>query len=274
MDATQEVICMFFEHCLDTVKSPNTVKNYLAGLTSAYRQMGLDPGPFDAYRVKMAIKSIEKNVRHVAAPSLPVSPSLLKKAIRVIAHLSEGKSIIAALVIMYHTFFRQSNLAAATACEFDYPRQLTRDDVQVLEDRVVVRHKWSKSHQSATNQSQVVIPAVPGSVLCPKQAVLEMVRVIPTRYPQQQFITFKDGDHMPVTYIRKIWVTVLQAIRVPNYQAFTLHGLRRGAATHVYEQDPSARDHIKAHGLWRSSAVDRYLPQNKTKVFDLMRDTL
>lgn len=269
-----ETICMYFEYCLDTVKSPDTIKNYLAALTSTYRQMGVDSSPFDNFRVKLAIKSIEKNVRHVPEPSLPVSPRLLKKAVRIISRLEEGASVVAALVIMYHTFFRQSNLAASTALQFDHTRQLTRDDVKICGDRLLVKHKWSKNHQIAGKQSQVVIPAVPGSLLCPKQAVQTMTRVIPTRHPHQPFITFRDGGHMPLSYIRKIWGTVLQALGTPNYHAYTLHGLRRGAATHVYQQDPSAREEIKAHGLWRSDAVDRYIPHQQSKVFNLLRDTL
>lgn len=265
---------MYFEHCLDSVRSPNTIKNYLAALISTYRQMGLDPAPFQAYRVRQAVKSIDKNVRHIPEPSLPVSPQLLKKIIRVVRRLRDGVTVVAALVTMYHTFFRQSNLAAPSTSEFDHTRQLTRDDVTLCEDRVVVNHKWSKSHQSATHQATVVIPAVPGSLLCPREAVMNMTSEIPTKYQNQPFLTFRDGTHMPLTYIRRVWSTVLKAVRTPNYQAYTLHGLRRGAATHVFEQDPRARDEIKAHGLWRSNAVDRYLPTTNTKVFTLMRDTL
>lgn len=199
---------MFFELSLDSIKSPDTIKNYLAALTSTYRQMGLDPAPFELYRVKLAIKSIDKNVRHVPQPSLPVSPRLLKKVIRIATRLAEGPTVVAALVIVYHTFFRQSNLAVLTSLEFDYTRQLTRDDVKICGDAVVVRHKWSKSHQSATHQSQVVIPAVPSSLLCPKEAVRAMVSAIPMRNYNQPFPTFVDGIHMPLPYIRKVWVTV------------------------------------------------------------------
>lgn len=169
------------------------------------------------------------------------------------------------MVIMYHTFFRQSNLAAPTSNEFDYTWQLTRDDVRICDHCVVVIHKWSKRHQSATHQAEVVIPAVLGSILCPREAVRDMVHAIPTRYPNQPFLIFNDGSHMPLPYLRKIWSTVLRAIRVTNHQAYTLHGLL--AATHVYDQDLSARDEIKAHRLWCSDRVDRYLPSKQTKVF-------
>lgn len=175
---------------------------------------------------------------------------------------------------MFHTFFRQSNLAAITSIEFDYTRQLTRSDVEIRDQLIVVNHKWSKTHQAATHNAQVLIPAVPGSLLCPKQAVTRMIQAVPTRHPRQPFLAFRDGSHMPLSYIRKVWNTVLQAIGIPNHTSYTLHGLRRGAATHILHQDPSAREAIKEHGMWRSNAVDRYLPARKTKVFNLLRDSL
>lgn len=121
---TDEVVCMFFEHCLASVKSAATIKNYAAGLTTSYHQMGLDTTAFEAYKVRLALKSIEKNVRHVPSPAPPVSPNLLKKVVKVAARLPEGPTVVAALVVMYHTFFRQSNLAAQSSTEYDHTRQL------------------------------------------------------------------------------------------------------------------------------------------------------
>lgn len=79
---------------------------------------------------------------------------------------------------------------------------------------------------------------------------------------------------MPIPYLRKIWSLVLQALAIPNWELYTLHGLRRGAASHVLSADPTSREAIKEHGMWRSNAVDRYLPGVKTKVFQVMKDTL
>lgn len=265
---------MFFEDCLETVKSPATIRNYASALASCYRQMGLDPSKFEAFRVKNALLSIDKNVRHVPGQAPPVSPALLRKVIREVNRLPNGPSIAAAFIIMYHTFFRQSNIPAQTTTDFDYTRQLTRGDVSIYPNPVTVLHKWSKSHQHGAHRASVDIPAIPGSSLCPKQAVLTMLRLIPTRHPNQPFLTFIDGNHIPIPYLRKTWNAVLHAIAVPNPDSYTLHGLRRGAATHVINADPTARSDVMTHGMWRSQAVDAYLPKPKTKVFDLLRDTL
>lgn len=172
---SDEAVCVFFENCLGSVKSPATIKNYTSLLTSAYCQMGLDSSVFEAFRVKNAMASIDKNVRHVPSPSLPVSPALLKRVVRVVSRLPNGPAISAALILMFHSFLRQSNFAASTSTLFDPTRQITRGDVEIKPHAVTIISKWSKSHQLASMRSTVTIPAVPGSTLCPRMAVLNLL---------------------------------------------------------------------------------------------------
>lgn len=256
------------------MKSPATVRNYAGALASSYRQMGLESNVFQAYRVKLALTSIDKNVRHVPQPSLPVSANILKRIIRVPLRLREGQTVATAFILMFHTFFRQSNFAATTSLEFDHTQQLTRGDITIEDQRVVVKHKWSKTHQAASHHAQVSIPAVQGSLLCPRNALVRMIKLVPTRHSCQPLLSFRDGSHMPLSYIRRVWNIVLEVIGLPNHASYSLHGLRRGAATHVIGQDPSAREAIKEHGMWRSDAVDCYLPAKQNKVFTLMRHSL
>lgn len=122
-------VCLFFEHCLKTVKNPATVKNYASSLASVYRQMGLSDKLFRAFYVKNALVSMDRNVRYTPRPSLPVTPAILKRMVRVTNRLREGSTLTAAYVLLFHTFYRQSNIAALSAALFDHTRQLTRGDV-------------------------------------------------------------------------------------------------------------------------------------------------
>lgn len=268
------MVCMFMEQCLQTVRTSSTIKNYISTLSSCYLQMGLNPAPFYSFKVCNALLSVDKNVRHTSTPSLPVSPSLLKRVVQVVANLPDGYSIAAALILMCHTFYGGSNFAAESSRLFDPTRQLTRDDVIVHPSHLTINHKWSKSHQSSSHRAATRIPATPGSKLCPRAAFLSMIRAVPTRYPGQPLLVFKDGNHIPLYHIRKVWKSVMTSINVPRHARYTLHGLRRGAATHIIRHDPSAREDIKRHGLWRSKAVDSYLPKTSSKVFEVMKETL
>lgn len=271
MTISDEIVCIYFEKCLQTVKSPATVQNYLGALSSCYKRMGLDASVFDAYKVRNAITGIKKNVRHVPAPSMPVTPGLLKRVLRVVVKLPEGHTICFALIMMFHSFCRQSNFCANTSFEFDPTRQFVRKDVKVRNDGLLVVHKWSKSHQEASHQGVISIPAVPHSVLCPKDAFQRMVRLSLTIHPLQPLLVYMDGNHMTAPYIRRIWKTALIAIGIPNHQWYSLHGIRRGAATYVIDNDPTACEDIKRHGYWASDAVDCYLPKTSSKVFQVMK---
>lgn len=268
------VVCMFIEECLQSVRTSSTIKNYISALSSCYLRMGLNPRPFYSFKVRNAILSVDKNVRHTPSPSRPVSPGILRRVIQVVRRLPEGTTVAAALILMYHTFYRGSNFAAESSRLFDSTRHLTRDDVVIHRSHLNINHKWSKSHQSSSHQAVTRIPAIPGSKLCPRHALINMLHATPTRYRHQPLLVFKDGNHMPLSYIRKVWNSVVSVIKLPRHHKYTLHGLRRGAATHIINHDPSARDDIKRHGLWRSRAVDLYLPPNSSKVFKVMKETL
>lgn len=267
-------MCIFFEHCLKTVKAPNTIKNYSSALGSAYRRMGLPHAPFEAFKLKNALVSIDKNVRHSPCPSLPVTPAILRKVVRVTLRLRHGTTLAAALVLLFHTFFRLSNLCATSTTEFDADRQLTRGDVAVTRSGLSIRHKWSKSHQSSTHSAVVNIPRVAGSALCPVATYNDMLSSMPTKHPRQPMLMYDDGNHMPAPYIRRVWDAIIAACKLPQGTAYTMHGIRRGAATHVLSCDPTARDAIMKHGMWRSNAVDLYLPDTSGKVYDIMKKTL
>lgn len=270
-NVTDEIVCIYCEYCLQTVKSPATIQNYVGALTTCYRRMGLDITPFQSYKVKNAILGIKKNVRHVPAPALPVTPAILRRVVRLVNHLPDGETLSFAFILMFHSFCRQSNFSSPTVSTFDPSRQFLRRDVVVKRDGLVIKHKWSKSTQMASHQATISVPVVEGSILCPRQAYLRMERRSPTRHPNQPLLVFADGNHIPAPYLRKVWRTALIATGVPNYEWYTLHGIRRGAATYVISNDPDAREDIKRHGFWASDAVDQYLPKTSSKVFKTMK---
>lgn len=131
---------------------------------------------------------------------------------------------------------------------------------------------WGISGRNRNRWHRIkLLPAVSGSVLCPKDAYIRMEQGSPTRYPSQPLLVFSDGTHISAPYLRRVWRAALLAIGVPNYEWYTLHGIRWGAATHVITSDPTARDDIKRHGFWASEAVDNYLPSTSSKVYNTMK---
>lgn len=84
---------LLFQHCLEMVKSPSTVKHYTSALISVYKQMGLDHTVSAACCVKNALVSIDNTVWHIPCPSLPMSLGILKKATSLLLHPPRGKTL-------------------------------------------------------------------------------------------------------------------------------------------------------------------------------------
>lgn len=196
-----EAVCMFMEDCLTSVQSAATIKNYISALNLAYKRMGLCHQVFESYMVKNSILSMEKNLRYVPTPSLPVTPALLRRIVRLVRRLPDGVSIAASYILMFVSFCRQSNYAAPTSYEFDCTRQFTHGDVSICSDGLIVKHKWSKSHQKSSHNATVTVPRVPGSPLCPVHAMYDMLPDVPTTSPHQPLIAFRDSNHIPAPHL-------------------------------------------------------------------------
>lgn len=78
---------------------------------------------FRSYKTKNTLVSIDRNVHYIPSPSLLVTPANLKKVIRIVHQLPEGNTLALAFILMFHTFYHQSNFAAGTSAGFDPTRQ-------------------------------------------------------------------------------------------------------------------------------------------------------
>ena len=223
--------------------------------------------------VKNSVISIRKNVRHTPQPSAPILPDLLIKIIKIASSLKEGPTLVCAFVVLFHTFLRQSNIAAKSSKLFDPTRNLTRGDIALHSHHVVITHKWSKTHQFAGPSRVINIPAIKGSILCPLRAITLMFEYIPTLTLQDPFLMFRERNHIPLSYLNRVWNQLITSLDLPPAK-YTLHGLRRGAATHLYQYDPALKPHIKAHGMWRSDAVDLYIPTSQKIICDAMTSSI
>lgn len=107
--------------------------------------MGVDVTPFTCIDVLDVIQSIKTNIRHVPHRKLPVSHHMLESVIRCLYLDPEGPSISFAVIIMYFLFLRQSNVCPRNKSSYDPTRHLTRADVLLRSDAIIVGIKWSKS---------------------------------------------------------------------------------------------------------------------------------
>ena len=164
--------------------------------------------------------------------------------------------------VCFFGFLRLSNLAPPTAGEFDPSRHTSWDDVVASKQGIIIKLKWTKTHQSVKGSTPVPLPALSGSPVCPRVAWEEYTGCLPG-------VPCSASTPLLLTTVSPVGLIVtapkLRANRVAAAAGLlevrlTPHSLRRGGATRSFLSGvPLA--HIKAHGTWRSAAVEQYLLQ-------------
>lgn len=259
-DSSSTILCAFIHRLTELYSNPNTILNHVSSLSSVLRRLGVDTAGFRSPDVQDFLTSIRINVRHTPNRRQPVLSPMLSRIIHQMDRGSNGPNLVFAISIMFYTMLRQSNLAPPNKGAFDKTRHLLRSDVVLRDDAVIVGVKWSKSLQGPT-ASSVAAPAIPGSCTCPVLAYRRMISSVPTRYNDQPLLVFHDCTPMPMSYVNKMWSSALKGLGIRG-RHYTLHSLRRGAATEVFNEGVASIDQIKRHGHWSSDAVYSYLPND------------
>lgn len=266
------IMCAFIHYLTTQYDKSSTILNYVSSLASVLRRLGVSTLPFASINVQDFIMSIKTNISHIPFKSAPVTFHMLSQIIDVVLTDPHGRTIAFALLLMYFSFLRQSNLSPRNKSAFDASQHLTRGDVLARQKGLVVALKWSKTRQTSL-AATTAVPALDASSICPVRSYHEMLRDVPTIRDSQPLIAFKDCSSMPVTYLCRIWASALTSLGA-DPGLYSLHSLRRGGATDIYTQGTASLQQIKFHGDWTSNAVYHYLPNDPTTsaVFSSFRD--
>lgn len=160
----------------------------------------------------------------------------------------------AAIIMMFVTNLRQSNLFPTSKTAFDPTRQLVWRDVVWRQTYIKVQIKWGKAQQKTSTRFQK-IPRARNQVICLARALLA-IRPSPCRMSAPIF-AFQDGSPIPISFVAKRWRAALEDLGFQQV-GFTLHSLRRGGAR--YLQDMGVNDaSIALHAGWKSKAIYDYI---------------
>lgn len=250
------LIMAFTEHLAATQRTAASVISSISTLKAVLVRNHIPIGNFSAQSVDLQLRSIKINKR---TPAVQRPPVRLRDLRLIISHLSQMDypcHLRVAILLLFTTAFRQSNLAPATARAFDPSRHLLRADVRLASAHVQVREKWSKTRQQITRDRWLAVPRVTGSPLCLHAAITALYWESPTNRPGQPLLTFQDGIVMPLSFITKAFKLALARSGLSH--RLTLHSLRRGGARFLQLAGVNTPD-IASHGGWRSGAIFRYI---------------
>ena len=199
------------------------------------------------------------NIRHAPLSKNPVTPHILRAALR---HLPPKPSPIAvkqAILMMYIGFFRQSSLSPNTVASFDPTRHITCADVWPFQQGLHVRLKWTKTIQRSRDAKVILLPPITDQTLCPVKdhAIYEAARP-PSTGPDAPYIAFGDGNPLTTRALARAWAHAVEKAGF-SPSKISLHSLRRGGASFAYNVHRADLNDVMTQGTWRSMAVRDYI---------------
>lgn len=251
---------MYAEFLARSFQSPKSIRNYIAGVRLLHKYLDVRASALYCFELHLMLRAMDITLDHIPNQRLPVTAVMLKDICQICESMGQlGRVIKFAILLGFYGMLRQSNLAPPTPGSFDPSRHTCRGDVFLHPPGLVILIKWSKCKQRRDAQHMVPIAQMPGHMLCPKQAYLDMLQAAPNRDPNSPLLQIPDKSHaaVPVPYLRTCFTAIIDYLGY-NPTQYSLHSLRRGGATLAFQAGVSYI-HIKRHGGWSSDAFWEYI---------------
>jgi integrase len=268
----------FAQFLCNSFKSVSSVSNYVAGLKTIHNLLDYQFPNISSFKLNTLIKG-NKNLKcHTVKQAAPVTPDILLRIYQQLDHKNPLQvSLWAAFLMGFFLFARLSNLLPRSPGLFDPTKQLTRKDIILGKDGLIVIIKWSKTIQSRERILSIPIMKIQGSILCPWQAIVNLLRISPCD-PQFSAFTFLSNDG-PRILTQTMFISKLRLILAGlGFQSsfYSGHSFRRAGASWAFTTGVPS-ELIQSHGDWKSMCYLRYLSfsiQDKKSVSQVMGNKL
>ena len=253
-------ILQYATHLFSSLRAPGSVRNALSGARAWVAEVGGIVTPFSSHALKRLRRGGDKALLHTVSKAPPLRPRHLRALIQFLISLGPSTLMpVAALLVGYFSFLRQSNLVSPSGAGWGGPHTLRRRDIQPHALGLSIVIHSSKTISSPQDSTQLLVPAVPGSQMCPVSAWRKASEAFPAPGSAPAFLV-NPNTPLDTLTLTKILRTSLAVIDVPGPTSYTLHSLRRGAAMACYSLGVSLPA-IQAQGTWESKAVLSYVPR-------------
>ena len=262
---------------LSRTTTVDTIKNHLSAIKKLHHLQDLSTDAFDHIYVTDTVHALERLIGRPPNRKLPITPLILSR-IHAVLNLSKPKhaALWSSFLIAFFTFSRKSNIVPPSLASFDKDKHLCRDDIDILDDKLVIRFRWSKTNQFHSRVIELPIAHIPNSVLCPVQAYTHFTSLAPATNNHAAF-TYKTTPLRLLTHESFSAGLKSTITRIGlDHSQYSGHSFRRGGATLAFASEVPA-ELIRSHGDWTSAAYLSYLEfdlQAKLSVTQLMRNRI
>ena len=253
-------VLQFVTSLYSALLSPGSIKNAISGARSWVLENQGDVSAFSSPSIKRLCKGGDALSSHCSSIAPPLTPNLLQSVIGFLRSLGPSTLMpVAALLIGYFSFMRQSNLLSPSALMWGGRHTIRRHDIQPCAHGLKVIIRSSKTISTSSGAVQLFIPQVNNSIICPVRAWARASSAFPALGSAPAFMSSSSRPLDTVT-LTKILRWSLVMVNAPSPFTYTIRSLRRGAAQACLSLGVPV-EAIKAQGTWESAAVFSYIPR-------------
>lgn len=237
---------------------PASINNYISAIKSKFQWFSLDLQVFQHPALHHMLKAIERSISITPILKGVFQISHLETIVKLCSLFENELCFKAIYTLAFFSFMRLSNLVPESLSKFDIKKHLCRGDILFEPTHAIVIVKWSKTIQTQSKGTYIIIPKLGQNILCPVTALHTMIQAFqaPSNAP---LFTSKLGI-LTQSKVRTHLKKVLAHMNLPP-ASFSFHTFRRSGATFAFNSQVDLHS-IKRHGTWSSDAVHSYIIQD------------
>ena len=246
------------------LKSVDSIINYVSGLCTLHRLVGVRPPDTDYYKYHLTLDGLRRWSKFRRTPAEPMTVDLLLSMSQYV-NLNEPFQLAAwaAILTAFHTTVRNSNLVPNTLDGYDMTKQLARGDFVVSKLSMLVHIKWAKNNQHGDKNLMLPIFQTKNSPICAVTVLKRLFDLVPGKVQDSAFMypaLVKGQLVMKIPTYQQTLKYMRQLIQSTGIdpKPFSMHSLRHGAASWMAANGVPG-ELIKLYGGWASSAYLTYV---------------
>lgn len=272
LPTTSTTLCRYIAFLCRSLKSYQSIKNYLHGVSVLHSMHSLPFVGLQEYHIKLMLLSVKKSLGNTPCAKLPLDQDiLLCIAQRLDPFSSQDVAFWAATLIGFFGFLRKGNLVPPSASQFDQNRHLSRSNINRTSHGLVIHLTRTKTLQDKDSKMTLHIAAI-DHPLDPVSAYERLITLVPAPLSAPAFV-YSQAGHGLVSLTHRTYVQKLKALLSScgiDPTLYSGHSLRRGGCSLAFRAGV-ATELIQSHGTWRSDCYQRYLAFSQAQSFSVTR---
>ena len=224
LPASSLVLVWFTQYLTRRLKVHGSLSGYLSGVKKLHLFTGHNTKAFHSFVFKLTLQGMWRMNEYVLKQAAPMMPRILELMHKQLDHQDKFDVIFwCALIFAFFLLFRKSNLVLSSKDGFNPNKQLKCTDLVFTGKNIIVGIRWAKNEQFLKELMMFPLPIIPGSPLCPLQAVTNIFRMVRMVKPDAHLFSFSDGSSLTYNQFQTKLRVVLEAAGIQNFKDYSSH---------------------------------------------------